>query len=472
MGIHSFIMYFFCPKQHSMRPFNIIVAEDDNWYAEYINHHLLLETKHNITRVSSAAEIFKLLKTKPDLITLDYNLPDMKGDETLKRIKNESKDTAVIIVSAQEDVDTAVTMMNNGAFDYIVKNNNAKHRIIQSLFSLQKTKSLESRISNLQAEVENKYNISTSIIGQSPALKRVFNYIEKASSSLINVSISGDTGTGKELVAKAIHFNSSRAKKPFVAVNLSSIPESLIESELFGHVKGSFTDAIADRIGKFEEADGGTIFLDEIGEISLNIQVKILRVIQERTVTKLGTNKSRTIDCRIVCATNKDLSLLVQNNLFREDLYYRLIGLPIHLPKLIERDNDILILAKHFVSSYCSLNHLSLMSINEEAKIKLNGYKFPGNIRELKAIMELACVMTDSDQIEAKDIVFSKRQGIDDIVNSTATLKEINEQIILRLLSNNNDNVLQVANQLDIGKSTIYRLLKEANIESGLSQQL
>ena len=162
-----------------MKPFNIIVAEDDNWYAEYINHHLLLETKHNITRVSSAAEIFKLLKTKPDLITLDYNLPDMKGDETLKIIKNESKDTAVIIVSAQEDVDIAVTMMNNGAFDYIVKNNNAKHRIIQSLFSLQKTKSLESRISNLQAEVENKYNISTSIIGQSSALKRVFNYIEK-----------------------------------------------------------------------------------------------------------------------------------------------------------------------------------------------------------------------------------------------------------------------------------------------------
>ena len=169
---------------------------------------------------------------------------------------------------------------------------------------------------------------------------------------------------------------------------------------------------------------------------------------------------------------NKDLSILVQNELFREDLYYRLIGLPIHLPKLIERDNDILILAKHFVSSYCSLNHLPLMSINEEAKIKLNGYKFPGNIRELKAIMELACVMTDSDQIEAKDIVFSKRQGIDDIVNSTDTLKEINEQIILRLLSNNNDNVLQVANQLDIGKSTIYRLLKEANIESDLSQQL
>ena len=452
-----------------METLQIIIAEDDNWYSEYISHHLSLETNHNITRVSKASDIFKLLKTKPDLITLDYNLPDLKGDETLKRIKNESKNTAVIIVSAQEDVDTAIKMMNNGAFDYIVKNNEAKYRLIQSLSNLQKTKLLETRINHLQEEVENKYNISTSIIGQSTALKKVFNYIDKASSSLINVSISGETGTGKELVAKAIHFNSARAKKPFIAVNLSSIPESLIESELFGHVKGSFTGAIADRIGKFEEANGGTIFLDEIGEISLNIQVKILRVIQERIVTKLGSNKSKSIDCRIVCATNKDLSLLVQKGLFREDLYYRLIGLPIHLPKLIDRDNDILILAKHFVSSYCSLNHFPNIKIKEAAKIKLNRYKFPGNIRELKAIMELACVMTDSNEIDAKDIVFNKRQGIDDIVNSKSTLKEINEQIILRLLSNNNNNVIKVANQLDIGKSTIYRLLKDSSVESDLN---
>lgn len=452
-----------------METLQIIIAEDDNWYAEYIQHHLLLEVKHNIVRVSTAAEIFKILKTKPDLITLDYNLPDLKGDETLKRIKLESKDTAVIIVSAQEDVDTAVNMMNNGAFDYIVKNNEAKYRIIKSLSNLLKTRSLESCINNLQAEVENKYNISTSIIGQSVALKKVFNYIEKASGSIINVSISGDTGTGKELVAKAIHFNSSRSKKPFVAVNLSSIPETLIESELFGHVKGAFTGAISDRLGKFEEADGGTIFLDEIGEISLNIQVKILRVIQERIVTKLGSNKSKSIDCRIVCATNKDLSILVQKGLFREDLYYRLIGLPIHLPKLVERDNDILILAKHFVKSYCSANQLPPMIIEEEAKNILNRYKFPGNVRELKAIMELACVMTDTDKIGANDIVFSKRQGIDDIVNSKATLKEINDQIILRVLSNNNNNVLKVSAQLDIGKSTIYRLLKEANVEKDLN---
>ncbi|MDH5414829.1 MAG: sigma-54 dependent transcriptional regulator [Flavobacteriaceae bacterium] len=452
-----------------MKTLEIIIAEDDNWYAEYISHHLSLETKHNITRVSTAAEIFKLLKTKPDLITLDYNLPDLKGDETLTRIKQESKDTEVIIVSAQEDVDTAVQMMNNGAFDYIVKNNEAKYRIIQALSSLQKTSSLKSRINHLQAEVEIKYNISTSIIGQSSALKRVFNYIEKASASLINVSITGETGTGKELVAKAIHFNSNRSKKPFVAVNLSSIPETLIESELFGHVKGAFTGAMSDRKGKFEEANGGTIFLDEIGEISLTTQVKILRVIQERMITQLGSNKVKAIDCRIVCATNKDLSILVQKGQFREDLYYRLIGLPIHLPKLIERDNDILILAKYFVESYCAANQISPILISDEAKIKLNQYKFPGNIRELKTIMELACVMTDTDVISSKDIVFNKRHGIDDIINSSATLKEINEQIILRLLRNNNNNVLLVAEQLKIGKSTIYRLLNEMSTESELN---
>jgi DNA-binding NtrC family response regulator len=455
-----------------MRPLKIIVAEDDNWYAEYISHHLLMEDEHSITKVSTAAEVFKLLKTKPDLITLDYNLPDLKGDETLNRIKLESKDTAVIIVSAQEDVNTAIKMMNNGAYDYIVKNNEAKFRIIQSLSSLLKTKSLESRIDYLQSEVEGKYKISNSIIGQSKALKGVFNYIEKASSSLINVSITGETGTGKELVAKAIHFNSERANKPFVAVNLSSIPESLIESELFGHIKGAYTGAISDRIGKFEEAHGGTIFLDEIGEISLNIQVKILRVIQERIVTKLGTNKNKNIDCRIICATNKDLSVLVQKELFREDLYYRLIGLPIHLPKLIERDNDILILAKHFVDSYCSTNHLSPIVIDNEAQSKLSQYKFPGNVRELKAIMELACVMKDSDHIGSKDIIFSKRQGIDDIVNSGSSLKEINDQIILRLLRNNNNNVILVSDRLKIGKSTIYRLLSDKPAESDLNETI
>ena len=452
-----------------MEKLQIIIAEDDNWYAEYISHHLVIETKHNITRVSSAAEIFKLLDTKPDLITLDYNLPDLKGDETLARIKRESKETEVIIVSAQENVDTAVKMMNNGAFDYIVKNNEAKYRIIQSLSNLQKTRSLKTKINHLQAEVESKYNVSNSIVGQSPALKSVFKYIEKASNSLINVSITGETGTGKELVAKAIHFNSNRSKKPFIAVNLSSLPETLIESELFGHVKGAFTGAISDRKGKFEEANGGTIFLDEIGEISLNVQVKILRVIQERMLTQLGSNKLKEIDCRIVCATNKDLSVLVQKGLFREDLYYRLMGLPIHLPKLIERDNDVLILAKHFVSTYCNLNQVPPITINEEAKTKLNRYRFPGNIRELKSIMELACVMTDSNQIHANDIVFSKRHGVDDIINSNATLKEINEQLIMRLLSNNNNNVLLVAEQLNIGKSTIYRLLKEAKIETDLN---
>lgn len=452
-----------------MKPLNIIVAEDDNWYAQYITHHLSIENKHSITRVSTAAEIFKLLKTKPDLITLDYNLPDLKGDETLKRIKLVSKDTAVVIVSSQEDISTAIKMINSGAYDYIVKNKEAKYRIIQCLSILIKTKSLESRIDYLQSEVEDKHKASNSIIGKSKALKIVFNYIEKAASSLINVSITGETGTGKELVAKAIHFNSDRSSKPFVAVNLSSIPESLIESELFGHIKGAYTGAIADRTGKFEEANGGTIFLDEIGEISLSIQVKILRVLQERIVTKIGSNQDKKIDCRIICATNKDLSVLVQEKLFREDLYYRLIGLPIHLPKLIERDGDVLILAKYFVDSYCATNHLPPILIDNNAKSKLSKYKFPGNIRELKAIMELACVMTYSDQISPKDIVFSKRQGIDDIINSGGSLKEINDQIILRELRNNNNNVLLVSDRLKIGKSTIYRLMNEKVVENDLN---
>ena len=453
-----------------MNNLNIIIAEDDNWYTEFLEYHLTLRNKHNVSKVKTAKELFNKLKEKPNIITLDYNLPDKKGDEILKRIKAETPETAVILVSGQNDIETALKLINDGAFDYIVKNDDAKNRIARSLDNYLEHRKLKSRIEDLQTEVEQKHDLSKSIIGNSKAIYHLFKFINKAISSSINVSITGDTGTGKELVAKAIHFNSKRAKQPFIPVNLSAIPESLMESELFGHEKGSFTGADKGRTGKFEAAGAGTIFLDEIGEISLSTQVKILRVLQEREITKIGSNKPVKVNCRIICATNKDLSTLVQKGGFREDLYYRLIGLPIHLPELKNRDSDIIVLAKHFINDYCEENKLHKIVLNEEASKKLLEYDFPGNVRELKSIMELGCVMTENNVIKEGDLIFNKTRSLDDLIKSNLSLKEINEKIIIRLLNNNNNNILKVADQLKIGKSTIYRLLKELKIEEPMNE--
>lgn len=452
-----------------MRTLQIIIAEDDHWYSEFLEYHLTLLHKHQITKVKTGTELFKHLKNKPDLITLDYNLPDFKGDDVLNRIKMESPKTDVVLVSGQNDIETALKLIQNGAFDYIVKNEDAKNRLHTVLNNLTKQKKLQSRIEELEDQVNLKYDLSKSIIGDSKVIKSVFKYIDKAINSSINISITGETGTGKEVVAKAIHFNSTRAKEPFVAINLSAIPDTLIESELFGYVKGAFTGAEKNKAGKFEEAKSGTIFLDEIGEISLSSQVKILRVLQERKITRLGSNESRNIDCRIICATHQDLTALVNKGQFREDLYYRLIGLPIHLPKLIDRENDVILLAKYFTELYCKENKLTCKSINQKSIEKLMAYNFPGNVRELKSIMDLACVMSDDDTITVDNIIFNQARSLDDIVESNMTLKEINEKIILRLLDNNNNNVFKVAQKLNIGKSTIYRLLNENKREIELN---
>jgi len=444
-----------------METLQIIIAEDDNWYSEFLEYHLTLLHKHSVKKVKTAADLFDYLKFKPDLITLDYNLPDLKGDKILERIKSESPNTEVILVSGQDDVETALHLVQNGAFDYIVKNDDANHRIGRSLANLIERRELKSRIEVLEEEVNEKYDLSKYIIGSSKVIKKVYKYIDKAIASSINVSLTGETGTGKEVVAKAIHFNSKRAKEPFVAVNLSAIPESLIESELFGFVKGAFTGAEKTRIGKFEQAKNGTIFLDEIGEISLSTQVKILRVIQEREVTKLGSNTSVPITCRFICATHQDLTSLVSKGEFREDLYYRLIGLPIHLPKLCERKNDIVLLAHHFASLYCAENRLNKITLSSNALEKLLSYRFPGNVRELKSIIDLACVLCDDNEIHSGDIIFNKSRIMDDLLESDLTLKEINEKIILRFLENHDNNILEVSKKLNIGKSSIYRLLKE-----------
>lgn len=446
------------------KPLTIFVVEDDLWYGELLVHHLQLNPENLVKRFESGKELIKALDEKPHIILLDYSLPDIKGDELLKLLKARVPESEIVIVSGQEDINTALSIMRYGIYDYIVKNEETKERLWNAVSHIRNKVSLEEEVKNLRLQIGDKNDLRNMIIGNSEQMQHVFNLISKASTTLINVSLTGETGTGKELVAKAIHLNSSRANKPFVAVNASAIPHDLMESELFGHEKGAFTGAINMRVGKFEEANGGTLFLDEIADLDFSIQVKLLRVLQEREITRVGSNQIIPIDVRVITATHKNLAEEIRLGLFREDLFYRLMGLPIHLPPLKERGNDILILAKQFLDSFCSQNKLSRKSFSVAAKEKLLMYQYPGNVRELKAVVELAAVMTSNDQIDVDDISFTASRTPVDLLDQDCTLEEFNHKIIRYYLDRYDNNVIETARKLDIGKSTIYRLLKEGKL--------
>jgi DNA-binding NtrC family response regulator len=297
-------------------------------------------------------------------------------------------------------------------------------------------------------------------------MQKVFSKIEKTISSDINVIVTGETGTGKDLVAKAIHFNSKRNKKPYVAVNVAAIPKELVESELFGHEKGAFTGAHQQRIGKFEEAKGGTLFLDEIGEMDITIQAKLLRVLQEMEITRVGGNKVIPLNFRLIIATHRNLQQEVKEGRFREDLYYRLIGFSIELPPLRDRGKDVISLAKHFAKEFAQKNKLPEKELNSCAKSALLKHPFPGNVRELKAIIETAFVLGEDEKIMSKDMQLDNSINTEINYKNANTLEEYTIAIIQKKLTENNNNVNRTAKKLDMGKSTIYRLIKEGKIQN------
>jgi DNA-binding NtrC family response regulator len=444
--------------------FLVFIIEDDPIYGEILEYQFALNPNCVVRRFKAGKEALAALDQQPDLITLDYKLPDLSGAEVLKKIIHFNPDLPVVIISGQDDIGTAITLLKDGAYDYIVKNDNTKERIWSVVRNIQEKNDLKQEILELKNQISRKYDFSKSILANSSAMKRVISLIQIAIESNITVSITGETGTGKVVVAKAIHYSSSRKNKPFVAVNITAIPSELIESELFGHEKGAFTGAIMRRIGKFEEAGDGTIFLDEIGEMDINMQSKLLRVIQERELTRVGGSGVIKLNCRIMVATHMDLADEVKKGSFREDLFYRLLGLPIQIPPLRERDNDILLLAKHFVNEYSRENKIPKIVISPEAQNKILKYPWPGNIRELKAVIELACVMTDSNVIEEDHISFNTTGSIDTLLQNEMSLEEYKFKIIKYFLEKYNGDVLTVSRKLDLGKSTIYRLLQEKAI--------
>lgn len=447
-----------------MSTYSIFIVEDDPWYGEILKHHLGLNPDYKVTLFSTGKELLSKMWPQPDLITLDFSLPDITGDKLLKKIQDINTAVPVIMISGQEDVSVAVNMLKMGVSDYLIKDDSTKDLLWNSILRIRETQTLKKEVEHLREELGQKYSFDKSIIGQSDVMKRVFKMMVKALKTNINISITGETGTGKELVAKAIHYNSSRKKNNFVAVNMAAIPEGLIESTLFGHEKGAFTGAISRQLGKFEEASGGTLFLDEIAELDLSLQSKLLRVLQERELVRLGGNENVKLDVRLIIATHRNLLEEVQKGTFREDLFFRIMGLPIELPPLRDRGNDILILSKYFLNDFAKENNMGIIRFSKESKEKLLQYYFPGNIRELKAMVELAAVICEDNEINENDITYTPTKNGEVFLTKKKTLRQHTCDIVKYYLNKNENDVIETAKSLDIGKSTIYKMLKDGEL--------
>jgi len=387
----------------------IFVVEDDPVFSRVMKLKLEEDGNYEVTMFYSAEEFLKNLDLRPDIVTIDYTLPGISGLELLKKITDYSNEITPIILSAQEDVEVVVQAYKMGAKDYIVKNDNAIVELLNSVKNFNAQVNLRKEVEDLKSQIidRNKY---LTYIGDSKPVLAVLRLVQKIEKTNMMVLVTGESGTGKEVISRIIHNNSLRKREPFIPVNMAAIPPDLIESELFGHEKGAFTGADSKRIGRFEEANKGTIFLDEIGEMDLALQTKLLRVLQESSISRVGSNKEIKLDVRVIAATNKNLGQLVKENKFREDLFFRLQGFLIHLPPLRERGNDVLLLARHFVTEFCKNNHLPDKSFSKDAVEKLLTYAWPGNVRELKSTVERTAIAIDSPMITAEDFIFSSYQ--------------------------------------------------------------
>ena len=388
-----------------------------------------------------------------------------EGLTLLKQVKVFRPDVPVILMTAWGSIQLAVQGMQAGAFDFITKpwNNVALMQRIETALEL------TSQDKKAEVPVEDNDGFDRShIIGKSKALMDVLATIKRIARTNALVLITGESGTGKELIAEAVHLNSPRSKKPFVKVNLGGISHTLFESEMFGHKKGAFTDATADRVGRFELADKGTIFLDEIGDLDLSCQVKLLRVLQEQTFEVLGDSRPRKVDIRVVSATNADLRQMVQEHTFREDLFYRINLITVHLPALRERREDIPLLVRHFADKQCESNGLSKVEFTSEAMDYLSRLPYPGNIRELKNLVERTLLVSGKEILTADDFKSQYQHPIEQKMTTNLqgmTLEEIEKQTILQTLEKYNNNMSQVAIALGISRAALYRRLEKYNIQ-------
>ena len=447
----------------------ILIVDDDI----AIRHSLglmLKRARYDVEAVASPGEAIEVVRRQtPQLILMDMNFSlTTSGDdgiELLQKVKIFCPDTPVILITAWGSIDLAVRGMRAGAFDFVTKpwNNMTLMQRIETALSLSKSKDASVGIKQEDAAFDR-----TLIVGRSKAITDVLSTIERIAKTNASVLITGESGTGKELIAETIHRNSCRARNSFVKVNLGGISHTLFESEMFGHKKGAFTDATSDRVGRFELADKGTIFLDELGELDLACQVKLLRVLQEQTFEVLGDSRPRKVDIRVVCATNADLTKMVAERTFREDLYYRINLITLHLPPLRERREDIPLLVRHFASLATESNNMPKIDITDEAMEYLRRQPFPGNVRELKNLVERAILMSGKSVLTAQDFQLANNispASFKTIPTTAMTLDEAERVRIVEAMEKYDGNMTQVAASLGISRQALYRRLEKYGLK-------
>jgi two-component system nitrogen regulation response regulator GlnG len=415
---------------------NKILVADDEESMRWVLSKALKRKGFSVDLAKDGDEALKMIQSAHyDMAILDIKMPGLSGLELLDQIRELKKELLVVIMTAEASMKNAVEAMKRGAYDYITKPFDLD--VIDAIIEkIDKAREMTSQVSLLKEELKDRYQLEKTIIGNSQAMREIYKTIGKVAPSDITVLIQGESGTGKELIARAIHFNSKRLGKPFIAINCAAIPKELLESELFGFEKGAFTGAVERKLGKFEQANGGTIFLDEIGDMPLDLQAKILRVLQEKEVTRTGGNQSITVDTRIVAATNQDLEERVREKNFREDLYYRLNVVPIHLVSLRERKEDIPLLVEYFLKKACAEMELPTKQCTQETLALLSSYSWPGNVRELENTIKRAVILSSDPLLTAEDFSGLKPSSGSSSRNEELSLEALVEMKLRSSLGN------------------------------------
>jgi DNA-binding NtrC family response regulator len=438
---------------------SILIVDDEESVRDSL-YNWFIDDGYIVDCVENAKQALSILESKNfDIILADIKMPGMDGLEMHRRIKSLNKDSIVIIMTAFASVDTAVQALKDGAYDYITKPfdpDDLSHLIRNATSQI----SLKAENETLKNRVDTLENVED-LIGDSEVMIKVLEEVKSVAQSNSPVIITGESGTGKELIARAVHSNSKRKFFPLITVHCGALTESLLESELFGHEKGAFTGAMYNRKGRFEMADGGSIFLDEIATIPPKMQIELLRVLESKTFVRVGGNKEITSDFRIICATNKDLNEMVKNGAFREDLYYRLNVINITIPPLRERIEDIPKLVNYFINKYCSSMSRSIISINPAALKRLKMYDYPGNIRELENMIERAIVVGNEKEIRLKDLPFEKNFTS----NSIEGLSDLEKKHILQILNKYAWNISRSAKALKVDRVTLYNKIKKYDLK-------
>lgn len=457
----------------------LLIVEDDDSMAKVLER-LAKENQWSYRVARNGTEALEIFNSEVvEVALIDIKLPGFSGMQLLEHLKKNNFMSEVIIITGMGTVETAVSAIKLGAYDYLTKPFDDIHKVASLIEKARERYQLVQKIRQLERQSSDQYQFED-LVGKSPKMQEIYRLVENIAPTNTTVLVAGESGTGKELVAAAIHRNSNRKNKPFVVINCAAIPEQLLESELFGHKKGSFTGAIADKKGLFEEAHEGTIFLDEIGEIPTSVQVKLLRVLQEGEVRSVGSNQSRKIDVRMITATNKDLPALIKEGRFREDLYYRIHVIGIQLPPLRERKEDISLLAYHFLKKHSDRLHKRVEKFSVDALQTLQNYDWVGNVRELENVVERACVLVPSDTVHVKDLppqvlgssfYLGDESGSKDLTQfpyqdaKDKALNSFNRSYLTSLLRQTSGNISTASERAGMDRSNFKKIIKRYHID-------